>query len=55
MEQRIGRYFKVFFDDGVKVVWKEGKVTSEDDDFLTVNNDVIAKSRIIRMEPIIDG
>ena len=46
-----GRKIKIFFNDGSKVSWKEGVVTSLDEFSITLDGrEVIPKSRIVRME-----
>ena len=47
MEGRI----KIYFDDGQKISWRIGLITSEDDFSITLNyKESIPKRRIIRME-----
>ncbi len=51
MERIEGKKLKIFFDDGEKVAWKEGVVTSQDDFGIVLENkQLISKQRIIRME-----
>jgi sRNA-binding regulator protein Hfq len=51
-----GKKIKVFFDDGEKIAWREGILTSKDD-FSVVLDDknVIPISRVIRMEVVENG
>ena len=52
----IGKKTKVFFDDGEKIAWREGIVTSKDDFSVVLDGrDIIPVSRVIRMEVTDDG
>ena len=47
----IGKRFKIFFDDGEKVSWKEGKVSDMENFGVWIDNvHIIPYNRIIRME-----
>ena len=51
-----GKKVKVFFDDGEKIAWREGIVTSHDDFSVVLDDrDVIPISRVIRMEVVHNG
>lgn len=47
---------KIYFDDGEKISWKEGLVSSEDDYSITIDHKhIIPRGRIVRMEVCEDG
>ena len=51
-----GRKVKVYFDDGEKISWKEGSVSSEDQYSITLDSKhIIPRGRIVRMEVCEDG
>ena len=51
-----GKKVKVFFDDGEKIAWREGIVTSQDDFSIILDDkDLIPLSRVIRMEVVHNG
>ena len=51
-----GKRIKVFFDDGQKVAWREGLVTSQDEFSITLDNRaVVPRGRIVRMEVMENG
>jgi sRNA-binding regulator protein Hfq len=46
-----GKSAKVFFDDGEKIAWREGVVTSYDDFSIVLDDrDMIPLSRVVRVE-----
>jgi len=50
------RKVKVYFDDGEKVSWREGSISSEDQYSITLDyKHVIPRGRIVRMEVFEDG
>ena len=51
-----GRKVKVYFDDGEKVSWREGSISSEDQYSITLDyKHIIPRGRIVRMEVFEDG
>lgn len=47
----IGQRISVYFDDGVRVTRKDGVLTSQDNNFITLDyKESINKDRIIRIE-----
>jgi sRNA-binding regulator protein Hfq len=51
-----GRKVKVFFDDGEKISWREGSITSEDQYSITLDHkQIIPRGRIVRMEVVESG
>ena len=50
------RKVKVYFDDGEKISWREGSVSSEDQYSFTLDyKHIIPRGRIVRMEVCDDG
>lgn len=50
------RRMKVFFDDGEKISFREGNVSSQDEFSIELDHKhVIPRGRIIRMEVLKDG
>jgi hypothetical protein len=50
-----GRKVKVYFDDGEKISWREGSISSEDQHSITLDcKHIIPRGRIVRME-VVDG
>ena len=50
------RKVKVYFDDGEKISWKEGSVSSEDQYSITIDSKhIIPRGRIVRMEVVDSG
>ena len=51
-----GRKVKVYFDDGEKISWREGRISYQDQFSITLDHKhVIPRGRIVRMEVIEDG
>jgi hypothetical protein len=49
----LGKRIKIYFDDGERISWKEGCVSSEDDYSITIDNrHVIPRGRIVRIEVV---
>jgi len=50
-----GKKVKIFFDDGEKVAWREGIITSEDEFCIELDNkQIISRGRMVRMELMSD-
>lgn len=51
-----GQKVKVYFDDGEKISWREGNVSSEDQHSITLDyKHIIPRGRIVRMEVMEGG
>lgn len=56
MDKLVGRKVKLFFDDGTKISWRQGFVTSQSIFLIELDNrDTIPLNRIIRIESMDGG